>query len=42
MKDGGVRAPKTVEIWSKLPRSSAGKVLNRSVRDHWPDQLRKV
>ena len=29
---GGVKAPKSVEIWSELPRSAVGKVLRREVR----------
>lgn len=29
---GGVKTPKTVEIWPSLPRSPVGKVLKRAVR----------
>ncbi|RYH70994.1 MAG: o-succinylbenzoate--CoA ligase [Alcaligenaceae bacterium] len=29
---GGVKAPKSVEIWEQLPRSSVGKVLKREIR----------
>lgn len=29
---GGVKSPKTVEIWNELPRSGVGKVLRREVR----------
>lgn len=37
---GGVKAPKSVEFWSDLPRSPVGKLLKRVVRDkfwqgHW-------
>jgi acyl-CoA synthetase (AMP-forming)/AMP-acid ligase II len=30
---GGIKAPKQVEIWPELPRSTLGKVLKREVRD---------
>jgi acyl-CoA synthetase (AMP-forming)/AMP-acid ligase II len=32
-KLGGVKTPKSVEIWETLPRSAVGKVLKRAVRD---------
>ncbi|MGO4328108.1 class I adenylate-forming enzyme family protein [Cupriavidus sp. 2TAF22] len=37
---GGVKAPKSVEFWTDLPRSAVGKVLKRQIRDkfwegHW-------
>jgi acyl-CoA synthetase (AMP-forming)/AMP-acid ligase II len=30
---GGVKAPKSVEIWESLPRSPVGKVLKKSIRE---------
>lgn len=40
---GGVKTPKTVEIWDDLPRSPVGKVLKRSIRDKfWLGQSRSV
>ncbi len=29
---GGVKAPKTIEVWQSLPRSATGKVLKREIR----------
>jgi acyl-CoA synthetase (AMP-forming)/AMP-acid ligase II len=34
-KLGGVKTPKTVEIWEALPRSAVGKVLKREVRQRY-------
>lgn len=40
---GSVKAPKTVEIWSTLPRSPVGKILKRNVRDSfWTGRRRAV
>ena len=40
---GSVHAPKSVDIWPALPRSPAGKVLKREIRDgFWRDQTRAV
>ena len=40
---GGMKAPKRVEVWSELPRSTVGKVLRRKVRDRfWGDDERKI
>ncbi|WP_158970252.1 class I adenylate-forming enzyme family protein [Chachezhania sediminis] len=40
---GGVHAPKSVEIWPELPRSPAGKVLKRDIRDrYWAQETRAV
>ncbi|MGH8429545.1 MAG: AMP-binding protein, partial [Solimonas sp.] len=40
---GGVKTPKTVEIWPSLPRSPVGKVLKRAVRDRfWQHRDRQV
>lgn len=32
---GGVKTPKTVEIWESLPRSAVGKVLKRDIRQRY-------
>jgi fatty-acyl-CoA synthase len=32
---GSIKAPKSVEIWSELPRSSVGKVLKREIRSRF-------
>jgi fatty-acyl-CoA synthase len=32
---GGVKSPKSVEIWDDLPRSKVGKVLKRNIRAHF-------
>lgn len=40
---GSVKAPKMVEFVSKLPKSPAGKVLKRELRDrYWEGRTRKV
>ena len=40
---GGVKCPKTVDIWDALPRSPVGKVLKRAIRDrYWSGQDRAV
>lgn len=40
---GGMRTPKSVEIWPKLPRSEFGKVLKREIRErYWSGQERRV
>ncbi|WP_408587386.1 AMP-binding protein [Novosphingobium sp.] len=40
---GGVKCPKTVEIWDALPRSPVGKVLKRAIRErYWSGQERAV
>ena len=40
---GGLKAPKSVEFWSDLPRSVVGKVLKREIRKrYWQDQWRAV
>jgi len=40
---GPVHAPKSVEIWSDLPRSPAGKVLKREIRaGFWKDTERAI
>jgi acyl-CoA synthetase (AMP-forming)/AMP-acid ligase II len=40
---GGVKTPKTIEIWPELPRSPVGKVLKRAIRArYWADQSRAV
>jgi acyl-CoA synthetase (AMP-forming)/AMP-acid ligase II len=40
---GGVKTPKSVEIWPTLPRSPVGKVLKRAIRDrYWAGRARSV
>ena len=40
---GGLKTPKSVEIWASLPRSSVGKVLKREIREvFWKEQERRV
>ena len=40
---GGVKTPKTVEIWAELPRSTVGKVLKRDIRNrYWNGRDRAV
>ncbi|MEM8987942.1 MAG: AMP-binding protein [Pseudomonadota bacterium] len=40
---GGMKAPKKVEVWESLPRSSVGKVLKREIRARfWEGQERLV
>jgi acyl-CoA synthetase (AMP-forming)/AMP-acid ligase II len=35
--------PKSFEFWPELPRSAAGKVLRRKVREHyWQGHARKI
>jgi len=42
-KIGGVKAPKSVEIWDALPRSAVGKVLKKEVRKKfWEGRERMV
>jgi len=43
MQLGSMKAPKSVEIWRELPRSSLGKVVKRDIRDRfWAGQDRQV
>ena len=40
---GGMKTPKSVEIWATLPRSAVGKVLKREIRERfWSGQERRV
>ncbi|MGE0802465.1 MAG: o-succinylbenzoate--CoA ligase, partial [Lautropia sp.] len=40
---GGVKTPKSFEIWETLPRSPVGKVLKREIREKfWQGQERRV
>ena len=40
---GGMKAPKSMEVWDSLPRSSVGKVLKREIRERfWVGQQRRV
>ena len=40
---GGMKAPKSIEVWDSLPRSSVGKVLKREIRERfWVGQQRRV
>jgi len=40
---GGMKAPKSVEIWPELPRSPVGKVLKRSIREKfWAGHERRI
>lgn len=40
---GSVKAPKTVEIWEDLPRSTVGKVLKRDIRNKfWANRARDI
>jgi fatty-acyl-CoA synthase len=40
---GSVKAPKAVLFWPELPRSGVGKVLKRTIREHfWSRQQRKI
>ena len=42
-KLGGVKAPKQIVVWERLPRSGNGKVLKREIRDtYWRDLDRKI
>ena len=40
---GGMKTPKTVEVWAQLPRSAVGKVLKKDIREpFWVGQTRRV
>ena len=40
---GGLKTPKSIEVWDSLPRSTVGKVLKREVRERfWAGQERRV
>jgi len=40
---GGVKAPKSVEVWSILPRNANGKVLKRQIREsYWSGRRRAI
>jgi acyl-CoA synthetase (AMP-forming)/AMP-acid ligase II len=40
---GGMKAPKSIEVWDQLPRSAVGKVLKREIRErYWAGQARRV
>lgn len=40
---GSIKAPKRIEIWPELPRSTVGKTLRRTVRDkYWQGRERQV
>ena len=40
---GGVKTPKSVELWPDLPRSTVGKVLRRTIRDrYWLNRARAI
>ncbi len=40
---GGLKTPKSVEVWPSLPRSELGKVLKREIRErYWVGQERRV
>jgi len=40
---GGMKTPKSVEIWPDLPRSAVGKVLKREIRErYWAGRERRV
>ncbi|MBU3738021.1 MAG: AMP-binding protein [Rhodoferax sp.] len=40
---GGMKTPKSAEIWPELPRSPVGKVLKREIRERfWAGQARRV
>jgi len=42
-KLGSVKAPKSVEVWEKLPRSPVGKVLKKEIRKgFWQHQERML
>ena len=39
----GVKTPKSIVVWDNLPRSPVGKVLRRSVREtFWQEMQRKI
>ena len=40
---GGMKTPKTIEVWEQLPRSAVGKVLKREIRERfWQGSARRV
>ncbi len=40
---GSIKAPKTVEFWDALPKSAAGKILKREIRDkYWQGRDRVI
>jgi acyl-CoA synthetase (AMP-forming)/AMP-acid ligase II len=40
---GGMKAPKSIEVWEQLPRSGVGKVLKREIRERfWAGKQRRV
>jgi acyl-CoA synthetase (AMP-forming)/AMP-acid ligase II len=40
---GSMKAPKSIELWEQLPRSTVGKVLKREIRERfWAGQQRRV
>ncbi len=40
---GGMKTPKRVEVWPRLPKSSVGKVLRKEIRERfWEGQSRRV
>ncbi len=40
---GGMKSPKTIDVWEQLPRSPVGKVLKREIRERfWQGQQRRV
>ncbi len=40
---GKMKAPKSIDVWTSLPRSSVGKVLKREIREHfWQGQGRRI
>jgi len=40
---GGMKKPKSIEIWDSVPRSSVGKVHKREIRERfWVGQQRRV
>jgi fatty-acyl-CoA synthase len=42
-KIGGMKAPKSVDFWSELPRSDTGKILKREIRKkYWGNRQRNV
>ncbi|MGS0897343.1 class I adenylate-forming enzyme family protein [Burkholderia stagnalis] len=42
-KLGGVKAPKTIEIWPDLPRNAAGKILKEEIRkQYWSGESRRI
>ena len=40
---GGMKTPKRIEVWDRLPRSAVGKVLKRDIREkYWAGRERRV